>query len=76
MEEELELQDCAKSGTFFKNTRCLEILFTFSQTLKSVMSFTNRVQCLSWFGFVRYESQAFICEPRAFIHSISCCKEK
>jgi len=60
----------------FENPRCLEIYLTFSQTLKSVMSFTYRVQCLSWFGFVRYESQAFIRKPRTFTHFISSCKKK
>ena len=50
-----------KGGTLKKKkTRCFEIHLTFSQALKHVMSFTHRVQCLSQFGFVHYESQPFI----------------
>jgi len=68
--------DCAYRRHIFEKPRCLEIYLTLSQTFKFVMSFTDRVQCLSRFGFVHFKSQAFICKPLAFVHFLSCRKEK
>jgi len=38
--------------------------------------FTYRVERLSRLDFVYYESQAFVCKSRAFVHVICCCEEK